>query len=208
MHKMCAAYHRPLVFCGPSGSGKSTLVTRMMQEFPEKFGFSVSHTTRKPRAGETDGKHYHFTSKEEMQKSIDDGKFIETATFSGNMYGTSWESVEAVAKHGKVCVLDIDVQGVKQIKKTSFKPWYIFVEPPSMEELESRLRARNTESEESLNQRLTVAREELLYGRSPKAFDVIITNDNLDHAYDSLKAFLMKYVFNAPPTTNGNAKDY
>lgn len=74
----------------------------MMQEFPEKFGFSVSHTTRKPRAGETDGQHYHFTTKDEMQKAIDDGKFIETATFSGNMYGTSWDSVEAVAEHGKV----------------------------------------------------------------------------------------------------------
>lgn len=102
---MCALHHRPIVFCGPSGSGKSTLVNRMMQDFPEKFGFSVSHTTRKPRPGEEDGKHYHFTTKEKMQKAIGDGQFIETATFSGNMYGTSRKSVDAVTNEGKVIIV-------------------------------------------------------------------------------------------------------
>lgn len=202
---MSSADHRPLVFCGPSGSGKSTLVGKMMQVFPEKFGFSVSHTTRNPRTGEADGKHYHFTTKDEMEKAIKEGKFIESATFSGNLYGTSKKSVDTVTQEGKVCVLDIDVQGVKQIMKTTFKPWFIFVEPPSLEELESRLRARNTESEDSLKQRLKVAEEELIFGKTPGNFHLIITNDNLDHAFEQLKIFLMKYVLNDPQATNGNS---
>ena len=79
---------RPIVLCGPSGSGKSTLIKMLFDEFPDKFGFSVSHTTRKPRPGEENGKHYYFTSKEEMKKQIEQGEFIETATFSDNLYGT------------------------------------------------------------------------------------------------------------------------
>lgn len=79
---------RPLVLCGPSGSGKSTLLKRLLKEFPDKFGFSISHTTRGPRPGEKDGVHYHFTTRDEMIKAIDKGEFLETATFSGNLYGT------------------------------------------------------------------------------------------------------------------------
>lgn len=79
---------RPLVLCGPSGSGKSTLLKKLFEEFPDTFGYSVSHTTRSPRPGEEDGKHYHFTTKDKMQKQIEQDEFLETATFSGNMYGT------------------------------------------------------------------------------------------------------------------------
>lgn len=79
---------RPLILCGPSGSGKSTLLVRLLNDFPNTFGFSVSHTTRKPREGEQSGVHYHFTTKEEMTKAIERGEFIENAVFSGNMYGT------------------------------------------------------------------------------------------------------------------------
>lgn len=79
---------RPLVLCGPSGSGKSTLLKRLLKEFPDKFGFSVSHTTRGPRPGETNGVHYHFTNKDDMTACVEKGEFIETANFSGNMYGT------------------------------------------------------------------------------------------------------------------------
>ncbi|XP_030748401.1 guanylate kinase isoform X1 [Sitophilus oryzae] len=188
------AHHKLLVFCGPSGSGKSTLVNKMMLEYPDKFGFSVSHTTRNPRPGELNGKHYYFTTKEAIQQSIDDGNFIETAVFSGNIYGTSKAAVEDVIHRGKVCVLDIDVQGVKQIKKSSYKPWYVFVAPPSLEELENRLRGRNTENEESLQQRLTVANEELVYGNTPGNFDLIIINNDLNHAYNALKGFLVQNV--------------
>lgn len=186
---------RPVVFCGPSGSGKSTLVKKLMSEFPDKLGFSISHTTRKPRPGEVNGEHYHFTDKENMSNAIKDGKFIESATFSGNMYGTSKEAVEKVLEADKVCILDIDTQGVKQIKQSELKPWYIFIEPPSLQELEKRLRLRSTEDEESLQKRLKAAAEEINYGKTPGNFDVIILNDNLDVAYDILKSFFTKNVF-------------
>lgn len=155
---------RPLVLCGPSGTGKSTLIKRLFDEFPDTFKFSVSHTTRTPRPGEENGTHYHFTDKEEMQEQIENGEFIETATFSENLYGTSKRAVEEVQRLGRVCVLDIEIQGVKQIKHTNLNPFYIFVKPPSIMELERRLKARNTETEESLEHRLSIARSELEYG--------------------------------------------
>lgn len=192
---MTANTLRPVVFCGPSGSGKSTLVKRLMGEFPEKLGFSISHTTRKPRPGEVDGVHYHFTNKEDMSEAINGGKFIESATFSGNMYGTSKTAVDKVLQAQKVCILDIDTQGVKQIKQSELEPWYIFIEPPSMEELEKRLRLRSTEDEDSLKNRLQAAAKEIEYGKTPGNFHVIILNDDLDEAYEKLKSFFVKNVF-------------
>ncbi|XP_026472926.1 guanylate kinase isoform X2 [Ctenocephalides felis] len=181
---------RPLVLCGPSGSGKSTLLKKLFEEFPNTFGFSVSHTTRQPRVGEEDGVHYHFTTKEEMQKAIDAGQFLETACFSGNLYGTSKRAVEDVRRAGKVCVLDIEVQGVMQVKQTDLDPVFVFVKPPSMAELEKRLRDRNTETEESLQKRLNTAKSELAYGEEPGNFDIVITNDNFDKAFTKLRDFL------------------
>ncbi|RLU16331.1 hypothetical protein DMN91_012091 [Ooceraea biroi] len=164
-HSMIHKGPRPLVLCGPSGSGKSTLIKRMFDEFPDTFKFSVSHTTRAPRPGEENGTHYHFTDKETIQEQIKKGEFIETATFGGNIYGTSKRAVEEVQCLGKVCVLDIDIQGVKQIKQCShLDPFYVFIKPPSITELERRLKARNTETKESLEHRLAIARSELEYG--------------------------------------------
>lgn len=185
---------RAIVFCGPSGSGKSTLVNRIMDDFPNKFGFSTSHTTRKPRPGEIDGEHYHFTTKEDMMEAIKSGKFIESATFSGNMYGTSKAAVEEVLNSEKICILDIDTQGVKQIKQSDLNPWYVFIEPPSLKELENRLRLRSTEDEESLKARLKAAAQEIEYGKTPGNFDLVICNDSLDHAYNILRKFLVKNV--------------
>ncbi|CAH1119787.1 unnamed protein product [Phaedon cochleariae] len=185
---------RPLLMCGPSGSGKSTLVKRMLEEFPDKFGFSVSHTTRKPRPGEQDGVHYHFTDPDSMRKAIDEGLFLENAVFTGNMYGTSKAAVQHISQQGKVCILDIDVQGVKQIKNTDLRPWSVFVKPPSMEELRRRLVNRKTESEESLQRRLDKAEEEIEYGTIPANFDVIIVNDDFDTAYEELRRFVIEKV--------------
>ncbi|XP_041975105.1 guanylate kinase isoform X2 [Aricia agestis] len=181
---------RPLVLCGPSGSGKSTLLKRLLNEFPDKFGFSVSHTTRNPRPGEKDGVHYHFTNSNDMQAAIENGEFIETATFSGNMYGTSKKAVEEVCRIGKTCILDIEIEGVKQIKRTDLNPLLVFVMPPSIEELERRLRMRNTETEESLKKRLDTARKEIEYGMVPGNFHITIVNDNLDKAYSELRDFI------------------
>jgi guanylate kinase len=123
---------RPLVICGPSGSGKSTLLQWLFKEFPETFGFSVSHTTRKPRPGEENGVHYHFVVIEDMKKAIANGEFIENAEFSGNLYGTSKRAIQAVQHQGKVCVLDIEIEGVKQIRNSDLNPLLVFIRPPTI----------------------------------------------------------------------------
>ncbi|XP_035787176.1 guanylate kinase-like isoform X1 [Anopheles albimanus] len=191
--KMVKQGPRPLVICGPSGSGKSTLLKKLFKEFPDTFGFSVSHTTRKPRPGEENGIHYHFVSVEEMQAAIEKGEFIETAVFSGNMYGTSKKAVENVQHNGKVCVLDIEIEGVKQIRNSErLNPLLVFVNPPSIEELERRLRGRQTETEESLQKRLNTARIEIEYGTTPGNFDVVVQNNTLTQAYDDLRDFIVR----------------
>lgn len=101
---------RPIIICGPSGAGKSTLVAKLRSEFPDSFGFSVSHTTRDPRPGEVNGVHYHFVSREVMEREIGEGMFLEHATVHGNLYGTSKAEVESVTRQGRVCILDIDIQ--------------------------------------------------------------------------------------------------
>jgi guanylate kinase len=185
---------RPVVFCGPSGVGKGTLIEMLQKRFPDSFGFSVSHTTRKPRGGEKDGVHYNFSTVETMKKEISEGKFIEYAEVHGNYYGTSVAAVESVQKSGKICILDIDVQGVMSVKKSSLQPIYIFIAPPSMDALESRLRGRGTEKEADIAKRLKNAAEELKYGQTEGNFDRVFVNDNLNKTFEMLaKAFQKWY---------------
>jgi len=182
----------PIVICGPSGVGKGTLIDKIMAEFPNKFGFSVSHTTRKPRNSEQNGVHYHFTNLEEMNKEISEGKFVEFANVHGNLYGTSKAAVDTVMATGKTCILDIDVQGAEQVKKSSLKAHYMFIAPPSMEELEKRLRARGTETEESIQKRLHNAKKELEYIQKEGFWDIILQNDDLDQTYEKFKQWILK----------------
>ncbi|XP_013855939.1 guanylate kinase 1b isoform X2 [Austrofundulus limnaeus] len=185
---------RPVVLSGPSGAGKSTLLKRLMKDHEGVFGFSVSHTTRNPRPGEQDGKDYHFTTREVMQESIDEGEFIENAEFSGNLYGTSKAAVEDVRAKNLICILDVDIQGVRRIKKTDLNPIYISIQPPSMEILEKRLRDRQTETEESLQKRLEAARIDMELSKEPGVFDIVIINDDLEKAYEELKAILNEEI--------------
>ena len=188
------ATFRPIVMAGPSGSGKSTLLKRLMAEFPDCFAFSVSHTTRKPRPGEENGREYHFVTREQMIQEVKDGKFIESAEFSGNMYGTSVKSVQNAVDTGKICILDIDMQGVKSVKKTNLSPIYVLVKPPSMEALEERLRGRGTETEESLKLRLETAKGELEYASTPGVFDHVLVNNDLDTAYTSYREIFLPFI--------------
>ncbi|CAN7013757.1 unnamed protein product [Brassica oleracea var. botrytis] len=181
---------KPIVISGPSGVGKGTLITMLMKEFPSMFGFSVSHTTRSPRCTEKNGVHYHFTEKTVMEKEINDGKFLEFASVHGNLYGTSIESVEVVTDSGKRCILDIDVQGARSVKASSLDAMFIFVCPPSMKELEDRLRARGTETEEQIQKRLRNAEAEIKAGKSSGIFGHILYNDDLEECYKSLKNLL------------------
>lgn len=181
---------KPVVISGPSGVGKGTLISMLMKEFPSMFGFSVSHTTRAPRCMEKDGVHYHFTERSIMEKEIKDGKFLEYASVHGNLYGTSIEAVEVVTDAGKRCILDIDVQGARSVKASSLEAIFIFICPPSMEELETRLRSRGTETEEQILKRLRNAKTEMEQGNSSGIFDHILYNDNLNECYESLKKLL------------------
>ncbi|XP_004493515.1 guanylate kinase 2 [Cicer arietinum] len=181
---------RPVVISGPSGVGKGTLISMLMKEFPSMFGFSVSHTTRAPRNMEKDGVHYHFTDKSVMEKEIKNGKFLEFASVHGNLYGTSVEAVEVVADSGKRCILDIDVQGARSVRASSLEAIFIFISPPSMEELEKRLRDRGTEAEEQILKRLRNAEAEIEQGKSSNVFDFTLYNDNLEECYERLKKLL------------------
>jgi guanylate kinase len=181
---------RPVVISGPSGTGKSTLLKKLFAEFPDKFGFSISHTTRSPRAGEQDGVDYHFTTVENFKKLIENKEFIEWAQFSGNYYGTSKKSVRDVAEKGKICLLDIDMQGVKSVKASDLNAKYLFVAPPSIEDLKARLVGRGTETEESIQKRLSAAAGEMEYANTG-AHDKIIVNKDLDVAYDEFKSFIL-----------------
>lgn len=184
---------KPLVICGPSGVGKSTIIKRLTDEFPGLFGFSVSHTTRKPRNGECDGINYYYVTREEFLSCKEKGEFIETAEFSGNMYGTSKMAIQCIQQKSQICILDIEMQGVIQIKKIpELDPHFVFIQPPSIEELERRLRDRKTETEESLKKRLDTAKRELEYGSNLENFDIIIVNDDVDKASAELRAFMIK----------------
>ncbi|EYC43194.1 hypothetical protein Y032_0500g2572 [Ancylostoma ceylanicum] len=175
---------RPIVLSGPSGGGKSTILSRAMKDYPNSFAFSVSHTTRKPREGEEHGVHYWFTDHVEMQRMIADGEFLEHATFGGNTYGTSKKAVDDVEKTGKICVLDVELQGVRNIKNTHLKARYVLIRPPTLEVLENRLRSRGTEKEEDIERRLKHAREDLeAVERNPDLFDHVIINDDFETAY-------------------------
>ncbi|XP_058035970.1 guanylate kinase [Ahaetulla prasina] len=198
-HFLCAAVSvmkgpRPVVLSGPSGAGKSTLLKKLLRDYDNVFGFSVSHTTRQPRPGEVNGKDYHFVTREEMQKEVEAGEFVEHAEFSGNIYGTSKAAIQAVQAQNQICILDIDLQGVRNIKKTDLNPIYISVQVPSIEILEKRLRERQTETEESLQKRLQAAATDMELSKEAGLFDMIIINDDLEEAYTKLKNVLAEEI--------------
>ncbi|OSX71780.1 hypothetical protein BU14_0502s0014 [Porphyra umbilicalis] len=177
---------RAVVLAGPSGVGKGTLISRLQSSYPSIFGFSVSHTTRPPRAAEVNGTHYHFATEAAFVDGIAGGKFLEHANVHGKYYGTSLEAVEQVRASGKICILDIDVQGCRLVRKAGVPALFVFVAPPSMEELGRRLRGRGTEDEEAIAGRLVVAETEMAASKEPGLFDTVIVNDNLDAAFDDL----------------------
>ncbi|KAF7260866.1 hypothetical protein EG68_02528 [Paragonimus skrjabini miyazakii] len=181
-----------VVFSGPSGAGKSTLLKMLMKNYKNKFAFSVSHTTRKIRTGELDGRDYHFVSKETMLKDIAAGKFLEHAEFAGNLYGTSRAAVETVLATGKICILDVEMEGVKSIHAITppLNAKYILIRPPSVEALERRLRDRGTETNETIAKRIERAKKDIAFSESEAGqnlFHKVIINDDLNMAYKELE---------------------
>jgi guanylate kinase len=169
-----------------------------MSAHPNTFGFSVSHTTRQPRPGEQDGQHYNFVSREDFEKLKAEDGFIETAEFGGNLYGTSVQAIEDVAKHGGkdgkglICILVIEMEGVKQVKRRrDLDARICFLQPPNVEELEKRLRGRGTEKEESIQKRLKQAESEMEYARMEGRRDKVVVNGDLDTAYRELEEWIV-----------------
>jgi len=174
-----------IALAAPSGGGKSTMAKRLLKEFPD-LTFSVSATTRSSRKGEVDGKDYHFLSKEEFQKKIDTGEFLEWEEFyKGTRYGTLKSDVEYQLNKGYFILLDIDVLGALSIKNIyRDEALTLFILPPSLQILEKRLRNRDTETEETLKTRLERAKKEISYSNK---FDSVVVNDDLETAYSEIK---------------------
>lgn len=134
-----------------------------------------------------DGVHYHFTSKEDFERGIGEGKFIEYAHVHNNIYGTSFDAVKAVQQSGKCCILDIDVQGARQVRASDLAAIVVFIAPPSLEELEKRLRGRGTESEEQIQVRSAQAKVEMDSLHEKGLYDAVIVNDSVDDCFEKLK---------------------
>ena len=176
----------PLIICAPSGAGKTTLTSRLRQEFP--LHFSVSCTTRPPRPGEVDGRDYYFLDRESFLAQRSRGMFAEWAEVHGNFYGTPLKPLRERLARGEDMLFDIDVQGAAQLALTLPEARFVFIFPPSLAELEARLRKRGADTEESILLRMTNARSEI---RQSHWFDAWIVNDKLDKAYDELRAFYL-----------------
>lgn len=183
-----------LVICGPSGVGKGTLINRLIKEFPERFSFCCSHTTRKPREGEKEGDHYHFVDRDTMERDIADGKFLEYAAVNDKLYGTSFKAVRTIMGKGKACILDIDVQGAQLVSQSelAFQCVYVFILPPSIDVLEARLKGRKTESEDEIMKRMATAKTELAFMEESDLFDNRIVNEDLEKAYEAFREVAMK----------------
>ena len=175
-----------VIVCGPSGVGKGTICKKWLLENPN-IVLSVSATTRKPRAGEEDGTHYHFKTKIQFEQMIKQSALLEWAEYCNNYYGTPKAYIEQQLQHGKDVVLEIDVQGALSVKKQYPKGIYVFICPPSILELESRIRGRGTEAEAVILKRLQRANDEMKY---MKKFDYVVVNDELSKAVQRMQAIV------------------
>jgi guanylate kinase len=173
------------VFSAPSGAGKSTLLNRLVQCVPDLV-YSISATTRSPRPGEQEGKHYFFLSAEQFLKKRDRGDFAEWEQVHGNYYGTPRSFIEATTAQGKHIVMDIDVFGKKKLDGVYPNAIGILILPPSMAELEKRLRDRNTEDEATLKLRLNNAHKEMEFARNEGKYEFTLVNDDLEGATHTL----------------------
>ena len=183
------------VYSGPSGVGKGTLSEKLFAEFGDQLAFSVSATTRAPREGEIDGKHYFFITRQEFERRIANNDFLEYAQFSGNCYGTPKSYVTSLLEQGKNVLLEIEVQGAMQVMERMPECVSIFILPPSFEELERRLRGRGTETEDKIRLRLDTARRELEYASRYRYRSV--NGIELDEAYRVLREIYLKETHQA-----------
>jgi guanylate kinase len=177
-----------IVISGPSGVGKDTLIKRLL-ELDRNLRYSVSCTTRRPRPNEKDGVDYTFVSREQFQKLIEEGAFLEWADYNGNLYGTLADRVEGARADGHDIVLKIEVKGAEQVRERVPDGIFIFVVPPSVDELVKRQEKRNTETHVDMTARRLIAKREMEYSRR---YDHIVVNDELERAVAQILAIIQK----------------
>ena len=184
-----------IIFSAPSGAGKTTIVHALLKNQNLKLKFSVSACSRDPRPNEVDGKDYHFLGLEGFKQMIEEDAFVEwEEVYTDNYYGTLRAQIEEIWRNGNFVVFDVDVIGGLNLKRIFGKDALsVFVQPPSIDELEKRLRHRSTETEEKIQQRMSKARIEL---EKASEFDVVIVNDNLEEAIDTATDIVSKFLKN------------
>ena len=170
------------VVAAPSGTGKTTICRRILEADPG-LCISTSHTTRSPRTGETDGVHYHFTDEPSFRALVDSDGFLEHAEYNGSLYGTSWDAIQAPIQEGGDVVLEIEVQGARQVRDRMPEARLIFLLPPTLRALEERLRNRATDEESVIQRRMALVDREL---EAAEIFDFAVINDDLDRAVDEV----------------------
>ena len=185
------------VISAASGTGKTTLIARLLQHHSD-IRVSVSHTTRAPRRGEENGKHYHFVSVPEFERMIEEGQFVEYAKVYGNYYGTSTQSLESLTRQGVDVILEIDTQGAEQIRRLLPQAYSIFIAPPSLATLEQRLRQRAADAPQVIAVRLAEARNEIEQAR---LFDYLVVNDDLAAAEAALLHIIKSQRFHLESQT-------
>jgi guanylate kinase len=186
---------RVFVITGPSGVGKGTLIRSLRERMPE-LELSVSATTRGPRAGEEQGVDYHFLDDADFQRRVDAGEFVEHATYSGRRYGTLRQELDRRLRAGSPVVLEIEVQGARQVRETMPEALQVFIAPPSREALRARLVGRGTDDPEQVDARLRTAEAELA---AQDEFAHVVVNDRLEDAVDELTAIVRGAVAEARP---------
>jgi guanylate kinase len=176
----------PVVVSGPSGAGKTSILRRALER-SDRLRFSVSHTTRPPRAGEVDGRDYWFVTLERFQELSDKGAFLEWAVYQGNHYGTSRLAVDQPTDEGFDLLLEVEVQGARQLRQRLPGAVFVFVLPPSLELLETRLRRRDSDTPEAIRKRLEISRQEIA---EADKYDYLIVNHELERAASDLLAII------------------
>ena len=180
-----------IVISGPSGVGKGTVIKRFIEDPDLKLAFSVSMTTRERREGEVEGVNYYYVTREEFEKTIKEGGLLEWTEFVGNYYGTPLAAVEKLRSEGKNVLLEIEVDGCQQVKKKVPDALTIFIVPPSIKELENRIRGRKTEAEEIVQQRLAKAEKEL---EKTNQYRYVVCNDDVDLAADIIRVIIRHHM--------------